>query len=234
MLKFCSPLLFLLAILFTLYACTTSTIEPDTGNTGYNYFPLETGRFMVYNVQETFYSLTANPVVRNYQVKEVVSESYTDLSNEEAFKLLRYTRPDAAVSWTLDSVWTAKRTINRAIRTENNVDFVKLVFPAKDKQTWNGNAMNTRGEDDYQISVSKQPFTVNNQPYENTLMVLQQMDTISLVSRDQRMEVYAEDIGLIYKESVQLKYCAEVNCIGKGQIVDGKTLYQQLYEYGKE
>ncbi len=234
MFKICSSVLLTLGILFVLYSCSTSIIEPDTGNAGYNYFPLEQGSFAVYNVQETFYSLTANPIVRNYQVKEVVAESFTDLAGEEAFKVFRYSRPEQTAAWTLDSVWTAKRTNTRAIRTENNVNFVKLVFPAKDKQTWNGNALNTRGEDEYQLSVQNKPFTVNEKLFENTLTVMQQMDTLSLVSRDKRMEVYAQDIGLIYKENILLKYCAEVNCIGNQQIVDGKTLYQQLYEYGKE
>jgi hypothetical protein len=223
-----------LSFLLSIFSCSTSTVEPDAARLGYDYFPLEAGSFAVYEVEETVYSLTSAPVSKTFQVKEAVVEEFTDLSNEKAYKLMRYNRQNATADWNLDSVWVAKRTVNQAIRTENNVSFVKLVFPIKENQQWNGNALNNLGSDDYQLSKVNKAFQVNNEDFASTATVTQVNDS-SACNMKRVYEVYADKVGLVYKEKILVEY-RQINniCEGLGNIQAGIKSYQRLIQYGKE
>lgn len=234
MIKHWAFALFCINILFVISSCSTSTVEPNDTRLGYTYFPLEEKNFAIYDMEETIYSLTANPVTRKYQIKEVIAEPFTDLSNEEAFKVMRYSRQNAATNWELDSVWVAKRTANRAIRTENNRSFVKLVFPVNDRQKWNGNALNNMGSDEYEFSQVAKPHSVAGQEYASTATVVQVNDS-SACNMKRVYEVYAQAIGLVYKEKILVDYRQNNNiCEGLGDIQAGIQSYQKLIEYGKE
>lgn len=223
----------LIAGSFLLWACNSEKVEPEPNRLGYDFFPLETGNFVEYDVQETYYSLTANPIVRNYQIKEVIGDSFLDLSNEIGYQVMRYSRSDDNAAWRLDSIWVAKRTASQAIRIENNMAFVKLVFPAEEKKTWNGNVLNNLGNDDYVFDAINKPYQLSVQTFEKTLTVMQSTDS-SLVNQDKRTEIYAQGIGLVYKERVQVQFCSSsAACLGKGQIDFGVKFYQRLKNYGR-
>ncbi len=234
---FMRKLLFFLVCMVTVWSCNTSEVDPDTGRLGYDYYPLEIGQFSLYEVEQTTYSLTTAPVTIRYQLKELVADTFTDLTKEKAYKIYRFTRPQAQVRWkdTPDSVWTAKRTLNRAIRTENNVPFVKLVFPVAEKQTWNGNALNVWGEEAYQLESVGKPYQVLENSFDHTLTVVQHNDS-NFVRNERRVEVYAREVGLIYQERYKVQYCGanSVNCTSPDQIDFGTKYVQRLLTYGKE
>jgi hypothetical protein len=214
-------------------SCESKKVEPDPSRLGYDYFPLETGNYTIFDVHETYYALTANPITRIYQVKDEVAESFTDLAGETAFKVLRYSRKDTLANWHLDSVWTAKRTLSQAIRTENNVSYVKMVFPLEAQQAWNGNALNNKGQDDYQLEAIGKPYQLPSQAFNKTITVVQQADS-SLVGLDKRKEVYAQNVGLVYREQIQVQLCSSTpDCLGKGKIDFGVKFYYRLNSYGK-
>jgi hypothetical protein len=234
MVKYGAFIIFYLSIVLTFSSCSTSSVEPEAAKLGYTYFPLEEKSFAIYEVEETIYSLTTTPVTRKYQIKEVIAEQFTDLSSEEAFKVLRYSRESTTTDWELDSVWVAKRTANRAIRTENNKSFVKLIFPVKESQKWNGNVLNELGADEYEFAQVAKPFSIANQPYTPTATVMQINDS-SACNMKRVYEVYAQDIGLIYKEKILVDYRQTNNiCEGLGDIQAGVQIYQKLIDYGKE
>ncbi|QHT71417.1 hypothetical protein GXP67_34550 [Rhodocytophaga rosea] len=215
-------------------SCESRKVEPDPSRLGYDYFPLETGSYAIYDVHETYYALTANPITRIYQVKDEVTESFTDLAGETAFKVLRYSRKDPVASWQLDSVWTAKRTPSQAIRIENNVSFVKMVFPLEEQQSWNGNAQNILGEEKYFMQSIDKPYKLSTHEFNNTITVFHKADTLSIVGKDKRLEVYAKDVGMIYKEKVVVYYCqSSSDCLGKKKIDFGSESYYRLNSYGK-
>ncbi len=226
-------LLYICLVILT--ACHTSEVEVDPGYAGYSYFPLEEGRFAIYDMEETTYSITADPVIKKYQVKEVIAQKYTDLSGQEAFLIHRFYRSGNQDLWKLeqDSVWTAKIETSRATRTENNITFVKLVFPLKQNTKWDGNRLNNYGKEEYILLDYKKPFQLLELPYDNTVTV-SQSNTDDLCNKDVRYEVYADNIGLIYKESSILSY-KQINneCPGDKNINYGVVFIQKLVEYGK-
>jgi hypothetical protein len=48
------------------------------------------------------------------------------------------------------------------------------------------------------------------------------------------MEIYAKNIGLIYKKFDVVQYCQFDNCRGKAEIERGNFLEMSIFDYGKE
>ncbi|MCS6796593.1 MAG: hypothetical protein RMJ97_11365 [Raineya sp.] len=211
------------------------TIEPDGKRLGYDYFPLEIGRYVIYNVEENTYRTSDNgiPQRRFYQLKEIVVDTFTNLSGQKQYVLERYVRTALDKPWRIDSVWSALRTGSQAIKFENNVPYVKLVFPTENNKTWNGNAYNDKGEQTYRITEYRKPKTFGELSFPNTLKVLMGKDS-SLVSHIERTEIFALDVGLIYKFRKNIRYFADPPNLGLGRIESGKVETFTIVDYGKE
>ena len=213
-------------------ACGSSETTP--ADLSLDYAPLQTGRFVIYDVTEQRFSLTAPPVTSTYQLKETVGARYTDVLGKPAFRLQRFRRANAQANWQTDSLWTARTDSRAAIRTENGADFVKLIFPVVERGRWNGNELNRFADDTYELRNVNKPYSVGSQAFAETATVLQQNDS-TLVSQDKRIEVYARQIGLVYKETVQLQFCSSTpSCVGKAQIDFGIRRYIRIMSYGTE
>ncbi len=215
-----------------LLSCTSQETTPI--DPGFDYLPLVTGRFVMYDVTEQRFSLTAAPVTSTYQLKETTGAGYADVTGQPAFRIHRFRRPNAQAPWQTDSLWTARTDSRVAIRTENGADFVKLAFPLVNRRRWNGNLFNQFAEDTYELRSLNQPFSVGTQTFAQTATVFQQNDS-TLVSQDKRIEVYARQVGLVYKETVQLQFCSSSpSCVGKAQIDFGVRRYVRVASYGTE
>lgn len=224
--------MFLLSCLL-LIGCQTTTLDPADVRLGFNYFPLETGQYRLYDVEDIRYKITGEIDTVRLQMKEVVADSFL-LNNTYSYVLERFSRKTSSNTWQLDSVWSVRKNARNVIVTESNVPYVKLVFPVQEGKVWNGNAYNTNGDEMYKMSNIDEQFSAGETSYENTLTVTHFDNNDIIISLDRRMEVFGRDIGLVYKETLQLEYCTEVNCIGEGIIEIGKKYRQRLVDYGKE
>ena len=222
-------------VLLFFAACHTKEVPVDLKKSGYSYFPLEEGSYKIYAVEVTNYSITANPITRKYQLKEVIAPKYTDLSGQEAFHVHRFYRNSAQESWKSepDSIWSAKVDGYRATRIENNIAFVKLAFPVQENHKWDGNNFNSLGNENYTLTGLHKPYQVAGQTFDNTLQVTHsQVD--DNCGKDLRLEIYADNIGLVYKESAVLEYVQSNNiCDGQKKINYGFTSTQTLINSGK-
>jgi hypothetical protein len=220
------------ASLVLLLACQSLTTEPSPSDN--DYFPLQTGQYSIYDVQENQYPFTGSPIQRSYQLKEVIGSAYTDVTGQTAYRLIRYRRTTNSQPWKADSVWSARIVTNEAIRTENGQDFVSLLFPISSGLNWNGNRHNGLGQDDYETRNAGQPFRVLDKTFNETVTVIAQDDS-TLVSQEKRIAVYARQVGLIYKERTYLQFCTGTPvCIGKNQIDYGIRQVYRIQTYGKE
>lgn len=223
-----------LVSIISISACQKS-IEPDDKRLGYAYFPLEIGRYIVYNVEENAYQVadSGRPQKRFYQLKEIVTDTFTNLSGEKQFVLERYVRTSFDSPWQIDSVWSALRTGSQAIKFENNVPYIKLVFPTENNKRWNGNAYNNKGEQTYRITDYRKPKTFGELSFSNTLKVEMGKDS-SLVSHIQREEIFALDVGLVYLFRKNVRYFSDPPNLGLGRIESGKIEKFIIIDYGKE
>ena len=201
---------------------------------GYAYFPLEVGRFIEYSVAEEEFALGRGAVSRSYQWKESITEKYQDAANQTVFKIIRYKRTDDSQKWQPDSVFTVRQSLDQIVKNESGKEYVKLVFPIAEKLSWNGNIFNNLGEDKYELRNIEKSYKINGQTFDKSISVIQQNDS-TLVGQDKRTEIYAENIGLIYKENISLQFCSSSpSCVGKAQIDFGRRRYVRFRRNGVE
>ncbi|AXE17748.1 hypothetical protein DR864_08365 [Runella rosea] len=221
----------LLIGLTLLAGCTSSGPTPQESD--YRFFPLETGRFVEYQVQETSYALSKPPVQITYFLKEVCGPELKGRMGQTQYQINRFRRNTTAQNWSPDSVWMAYRLPDRAVKVENNLPLLKMIFPLFDGLTWNVNQYNTLPPQTCKARLSNLPFTINSLSFPTNLEIVQQKDS-SLVSLVNFTERYAPNVGLIYKVSTTLQYCQNANCIGKGIVEFGNRKTLTIKAYGQE
>ena len=81
--------MFLVGVLF--FSCEQDSIVPSAIDT--SYFPLQTGKYIIYDVDSVVYSNFFNTTDSfSFQVMEYIDSSYTDAGNEEAYRIVRSRR----------------------------------------------------------------------------------------------------------------------------------------------
>jgi hypothetical protein len=207
----------ILLISFLLFACDNINSNLPPPQDGGKFFYPKLGQSVVYDVEDTQYELTGKFTVKIYQLKEINSSIFKDLDGKEALRIERYRRENESQKWVIDSIFIAKKELDKALKTENNVTYVKISFPIKEGLKWNGNAYNSLGNDIYEMKKVNQIFQTNGQKFDNSVTIIQQNDS-TLVDLKRRIEVYSEGIGLIYQEKTNVLYCNSGDCLGKGKI----------------
>lgn len=196
-----------------------------------DYFPLAIGQFAEYAVTETRYSISQPPVTSVYRLREVVHSTYRDGAGNTIFQIER-SRKSGTDNWITDSTITTWKTPDRALRVENGNAIIKLRFPIENRERWNGNELNSLGEQYFEIKNVRRSFSTDQTNFENTVTVLQQNDS-TLVSLKRRKEVFADQIGLVFRERTSVYYCTTYDCAGKGQILYGTKQIMTLSNSGK-
>lgn len=182
---------------------------------GYNYFPNQVGKYVVYDVDSFYYDNFYNPVkidTFKFQIKEKIESIYADNQNRPTIRLERYkknyiaTIPYNALPWILKDVWAENLTSRTAEKVEENVRFVKLVFPVKENQIWNGNAQNTKDSWDCNYEFFDVSKTIGTIHFDSVLQVTQIDDKLAnLIAHQYYIEKYARNVGLVYKQEIDIQ-----------------------------
>jgi hypothetical protein len=180
---------------------------------GYSYFPLIAGRELIYQVDSigwlgftydpTLHTITIDSV--SYQIKEVVEDFFYDMQGRQTARVVRYRRQTPADPWVVYKVFTANLNPASAERFEDNVKYIKLVFPVKEGEKWTGQEYNPMLNDtlydpwEYEYTSVNEPMQLNALSFDSVLTVLQK-DESTLVGNQYYQEQYAAGTGMIYKE----------------------------------
>ena len=102
----------------------TDDFQPDFG---YDYFPLEIGKYRTYVVDSVLYDIGENEITlidttRTF-VKHVVADTMSDNLGRSGFKIERYERLSDTLEWELKDIWTTIRTDQGAEWIEENLRF---------------------------------------------------------------------------------------------------------------
>ena len=200
----------------------------------YNYFPIEYGNWIVYDVDSTVHltidDLTNQPdtsiAYYHYQIRETIDSSFIDGEGDVAFRIRRESRMNDTLPWEFLNIWTCKRNYNSAQKVEDNIRFVKLSFPVSTRSLWNGNAYNNYPSENYSFDQIHQRLTIGSFSFDSTVTV-NQFERISLIDRIIRKEKYAFTVGLVSKQRDSLN----INILG--QITNGVEFFQSINSYGK-
>jgi hypothetical protein len=220
-----------------------SSEDPVNPDFGLNFFPLQTGMSWIYQVDETTFTQLQEAKL-TYELRVTISDSVRNSSGQDTFIFTRETRTSAANSWQVQDTWSAKIENDQLIQSEGNTSFVKLMFPPSIGLFWNGNQFNNlpnngnlfNGSDSesYRITAYDHLFRIGSTEYPESLIVVQNNFVDAIVGEDQRYEVYTPNIGLVYKEVIQLEYCSTPDCLGQQKIDKGVMYVQSLKEYASQ
>ncbi len=219
--------------LLLLMACSESTIEPDFQRTGEEYFPLQVGRYSIYNVESIEFDILGTVDTAVFQLKSEVVDSFASQSGDITYIIHRHTRNTASDPWEFQRAWSAYLNSNQAVLIEENIPFLKITFPIENERQWDGNKLNTLEQDDYLLDSLGATYVTPNDTIDNTLTIIQSDNQDFIIQQDKRVEIYGLDIGLVYKQSLLLNYCADPDCIGLEEVESGFSYKQELVEHGK-
>jgi hypothetical protein len=199
-----------------------------------DFFPLHVGFYQIYDVEEHLFPFGGNPSVAHYQIKTHVADKFINESGGETYILYRYTRLSPMEDWTPVATWSARKTNRMVIQTEDNLPLVKLGFPVRRGSQWDGNAWNPLPEEIYRVDSLNKPFTYQNQIFFRTATVLQENNEDYIVQQERRIEKYAPEAGMIYREDILLNYCTQPACLGQEIIQSGRKIWYRITTYGTE
>jgi hypothetical protein len=223
--------LILLLLCFSLFiACNKKDDANTPGDFGDAYYPFSAGSFVEYEIEAFYYDDFFTPVkidTLHFFCREVLDSSFLDAAQRKSFKVLRYTKEEVDDTYALSDVWYATRTNDRLEIVEENVRFIKLTFPLRFGNVWDGNALNTSPKENYQVGYIGKPEVLNGMPYKEVVQVVHFYEE-NLIEKRFQEERFAKGIGMIYKKSLDVR--TEVG----GGIQSGFDISWKAINYGKE
>ena len=223
--------LFLLIFFTLIQSCSDSSKDPV--NT-YDYLPLAVGQFQVYEVTEDIYSSGQNgPVKTVFQERDEITAVTTNGNGTSTYVVSRSSRKSSSEYWTKIKEYSIEQFPDKLIFNTDNKITVPLVFPIDSKVIWNGNMYNNQDKKDYRYEDISQPLQLGSLSFDNTLSVIEQRDTTSVIDYTLSLKRYALGVGLIYDEQTVYQYCqSSADCIGLGIIDSGSKRTRKILEHG--
>jgi hypothetical protein len=195
-------------------ACKKESIDTSTFDKGLDYYPVTIGKYIIYSYDSIIYD---NKGIDKFYlkgfIKEEIAEKISANDIETKYKLLKYWKAKIEDNWVLTDVESLTVSNEKIIKTEENLPFIKMVFPNKNNVTWNGNALfddnivvKIAGEPieiyifwDYKIINRGNPASIGGFNFNEVLDVVQ-TDTDESRERRYSVETFAKGIGLVKKE----------------------------------
>jgi hypothetical protein len=192
-----------------------AVIAPEIAYT--QYFPDKVGSYILYNCDSIVYDDFNGTIdTFRFQIKEYYESEFTDNSGRKAIRIERKKRDDTT-SWFIKDVWYLAKTAKQVEKVEEDVRYIKLNFPVKSGKVWNVNALNSLGEQEVEYQEVHKPFSTGVLNFDSTLTVVN-TDPVNLISEKRNTEVFAINVGMVYKRYVDVDYVIPTPEIKKGVV----------------
>ncbi len=222
----------ILALVFalaTLAACKRSTgVYDDPTAEQQRYFPLSIGHSVDYQVDSVaYFQVSGVGIVRDSSttfVRETVADTLRDNVGNLQYKIERYERKATSEPWAIADIWSAEVNASQAVRTEENLRFLRLVFPMDRRSEWNGNlwldpyrTIVVAGQNikpfinwNYEVDSIGINRIVGGFAFDDALVVTE-VDESNIIEKRFSRSIYAKDVGLVYREQfiADSQYCNE-------------------------
>jgi hypothetical protein len=198
----------------------------------HEYFGMEQGRYVIYDVVEIVHDDALNQHdTANFQLKTHWGDIFVDNEGREAREFKRFVRPTENDAWNLQDIWTGLIDGIRAELIEENQRVIKLVFSPTQNKEWNANAYNQEPEQNCFYRDIHGDTLIDNVIFDPTLVV-EQNQFNSIIDSVHRYDMYAKNIGLIYKYERDLHY--QINQQSQLYLNEGTERYYRYVTTGIE
>lgn len=215
-------------------SCKKETLPPV--EMGKAYYPDNDGHWVIYKVDSAvwdpfYFNYPDDPnfyKTYSFYIKEKIESHYYDLQNRLTQRIERYKKDSINGAWYYLDTWTANVTATTAQKTEENITYVKFIFPVSDGDEWNGNAYNYLGQQDYFFDKTYDTFIINNVTFDSSVTVVQKRYS-NMIEEYNQYEVFAKKAGMIYKK---YRAVSKIKVDGFMQIKGGVDYTYTMEDYG--
>lgn len=216
--------LLLLMVGFIVASCNKETgPDLDEMKQGYNFFPLEVGKYVLYDVDSIYWDdFLKAEIHHRSQMRYECVDSFTNGEKETSYVINVMERKTPTSPYYPSDVIHVTRSNNRLIVNQSSMKTIDLVFPVDDGTEWDGLAMLPLENSTYFPARLQDPaytylyedyghsYNTGNKHYENTVTVHHidegindpEVDSTIYASKNYAKDIYAYDVGLIYREIV--------------------------------
>lgn len=218
------------SLLLLANACTEERIDDFSPELEKEFFPLQIGRSWIYEADSIIFDPQTDRVLIDtvhFQIRETITDTFTNNINNLQFKIRYEERREGQSQWQLKNTYSAFTEDNRAIKSENNLELIKLTFPLRENERWKSTAFI---DERATISIAGEPIEVykgwesliiarqNNYQLED--FNFEEAITVQLANMENILElrrveeVYAKNVGLVFQEWQIFDSQCQVCCSG--------------------
>ena len=231
-----------LSLLATLSFFSCNKVDKYPSDELSEYMNLQVGKFIRYKLDSMrFVFFGQKDTIVSYQAKDVVEAAITDNLGRPSWRIVRYLRDSASKSeadWTPSMTYMITPTREVVEVIENNQRFQKLKLPITNGFSWKGNSHIDTYNDvdmrfldgwDYTYEDVGGIFTDSGTTAIPNTITVNQVDiegnignpTAPIIQKVFSQEVYAKNVGLVYKNLIKWEYqasfdtkrCYYVRCV---------------------
>jgi len=198
--------------LFSCKKVKQSNVDPTR-----NYFPLVQGKYVTYAVDSTYYDrVSGTSLVSHCQLKYAITDTFTDAKRRLSYIMDVYYRPYDGADFVPSRVILITPQVDSLFFIQDGAQLNKLVFPIKEGFSWLGNT-HVQVQDTMFSFLKNWHYLYQNVHlgyfnglvnFDNTVTVLEDDDNANYLNVDSipaghstyAKEVYAYNVGMIYKE----------------------------------
>lgn len=199
-----------------------------------NFAPVAFGKYIIYDVDSSYWdNFSKTYTVKKSQMKYECTDSFRDESGRLSFVITITRKDDSTAEFKEDNVVTITVTDHQMEWVQKNLRFLSLVFPIEENKSWNGLTFINREDEankpfasyDWNFTYKEvgKSFKSGTTTFKNTITVNQidsktnEPDGEYYAEQTFSKEVYADSIGLVYKEYIYWTYQpTEAYRIGNG------------------
>lgn len=219
------PILFIVFALCSLVvvSCKRTSEDKYKNDPSMGYFPIKVGHFVVYNVDSVIYNdFLGLEIDHHYQMRYLIADTFTDNAGRLSYRVETSIRTYDTVPWKTAQVHYFTSDGSKLEYVENTLRFIKHVYPIEEGKTWKGNAMIDPNDQslsyfadwNYKYLNVAKDYNRDSINFSNTVTITQcdeqQNDPDLLPAaysyKTFSKEVYAFDIGMVYKELTHWTY----------------------------
>ena len=211
-----------------LWSCKKDEIKEETVYT--NYYPENLGKSLIYDVVEINIDADVNVYdTLRYELKEYFDSTYTDEEGNKNIRIERTYRMQGDSTWDILNIWYVSITPNSIEKTEDNYRYKRLTLPLKLNSKWDGNIYNTKSEEIYEVIKIDESETISSISFNKVCVVLQN-DYENLIEKYYSTEKYAENIGLVYRENIDIQEMTPLPGIPYNERIKIGKIYTQIFK----
>jgi len=230
-------------------ACNNNIDTTEEFDFGYDYHPLEVGKYIDYQIDSIIFDPVDSRIVRDTSsvlVREIIVDSYKADDDQEIFVIERLERETNKEDWRFKSNYATYRTDFQLFRTEENLTFLKMIFPLTRGNNWEGinfdktKIVNIAGENIEMfknwstiITGVNEPLNIGNFSFDEVTTIQLARDTNAIELRS-AYEQYAKGIGLVYRELSILNtqnIAVDDDVLWEDKAEEGFLLYQRIIDH---